>query len=210
MSLMYASSKSFQSGAGDGDWDDRVPDDGYYVLELTDVRPLEEKDNIFKPGTRKTEVPLEWTIVSDVTGDDEYAGVNFLQWYTYSLNELATLTKFVLALRNNEPFIEEEDRLPGEPQEDFDKRREVDLKDYLGKRIVAGLSSKKKAKSDWQEGQPMSLRTHKVVLDSPKPVKQKKAKPVNDEPLPPALQRRRTAPADDDFDIPEGFDTDAA
>ncbi len=218
MSLLYTSSKDFQP-RGDGEFDDRLPDEGHYILELTGVRPTETKENPWKPGTERTSIPLEWTIVSDVQGDTEYAGINFLNWYTYSLHELANLTPFVLALRGGEPFLTKKDRLPGESDEAFERRAAVEITHSIGKRIVAGLSHVKKKNTDWQEGEPMTLRTHRCVLDSPKPLK-KKQRPANPEPLPQSLQpQRRPAPRPrqpepeayvEEFQIPAGYDDDAA
>ena len=187
--LKYSSSKDFQGDAG---W--ILPDEGFYTFELTGVREPRTEPNRYKPDEMRTSVALEWTI----RNDEDYEGVDFLNFYTLSLHEKATLTKYVKALRGGADFEEDED---------------LDLESLVGKKIQGVIVHKKKEKAVWEEGDPITSETHRPVITSPIPFKQKKRRPApviaaddeDDEPMPPALQQRRTAPADDDFEIPEGF-----
>ena len=176
--LKYSSSKDFQ---GNGDW--VLPDVGFYTFELTDVREPRTEPNPFKEGEMRTSIALEWTI----RGDEEFDGVDFLNFYTLSLHEKANLTPFVLALRGGKAFEEDED---------------LDLEEYIGRKIQGTITHReKKDKSGFRP-----------IITSPVPFKAKKRRPApvvveedEDEEMPPTLQQRRTAPAEDDFEIPEGF-----
>ncbi len=196
--LRYSSSKDFQSGT---DW--VLPDEGFYTFELTGVREPRTEPNRYKPDEMRTSVALEWTI----RGDEDYEGVNFLNFYTFSLHDLATLTKYVKALRGGQPFEEDED---------------LDLEDLIGKRIQGTIVHRKKEKAVWEEGDPITAETHRPIITSPITIKPKKQRPANPEPLPPILAEdrpRRPAPRPrqpepeayvEEFQIPAGYDDDAA
>ena len=182
---------------------DKAPE-GRVKIRVKTVHDVTTEENRFKPGTMREVQVIDYQILDYVEGgpdDDDpkdWRMEELRQWYTNTLGTPSMPS-------NLRPFVEtwlgyKMPTTESEPEE-------LDLAEFEGQTFMASITHRPK-----KDGSGFS-----VVLEAPAPVKSKRRPaPVvveedeGEEPLPPALQRRRSAPADDDFEIPEGFDTDAA
>lgn len=145
----------------------QIPDEGTYVLELTQVgEPRTEPNQFWHPKGDQDESdrPMRTSIylqfeVAESPDDEDQIGLDLREYYTLSLGN----EKMPSKLR---PVVT---AFLGRPVEDDD---ELDLEDFLSQRIRGTVTHGIKKNGDT-----------KAMLEAPLPLRKKKAKPAPPPPV---------------------------
>ena len=155
----------------------------YHVRYLSDeMVTFDDKKN---PGETYDKIRVTFEIQQG-----RQKGKTFTDLFTPYASEKSKLGKLVMALLN------------GDLPKDINDR---DTEELYGLECVATVSVNNNGYNVCDSFAPIEDEEEEAAA----PLRRQR-QPVNEEPMPPALQQRRTAPVQDDFEIPEGFDTDAA